>query len=101
MLRMIGNFALFCSGADRALLDRPECETERTKYKMIGGFIFLTAVFAGLAGGYALYTGFHSAWLAAATGSLWGLFIFNLDRYIISTLRKKEAAPDLPILSRW
>ncbi|HYP26105.1 MAG TPA: DUF4407 domain-containing protein, partial [Blastocatellia bacterium] len=96
----IGSFALFCSGANRQILDRQECETERAKFKMIGGFIFLTAVFAGLSGGYALYTGFKSEWLAAAVGMLWALFVFNLDRYIISTLRKKDVDPDLPFLNR-
>ncbi len=100
MINALANFDLICSGADREILKKQECETDRAKYRMIGRFIFLTAVFATLSGGYALYTGFNSFWLAAAIGILWGLFIFNLDRYIISTLRKKDIAPDLPIQNK-
>jgi hypothetical protein len=100
MKEIIGNFVLFCSGANRQILDEQECETDRAKYKMIGGFILLTAVFATLSCGYALYTGFKSVWLAAAIGMLWGLFIFNLDRYIISTMRKKEIDPDMPVFNK-
>ena len=42
-----------------------------------------------LAGSYALYTVFDNAWIAAALGLFWGLMIFNLDRYIVSSMRKE------------
>ncbi len=96
----IGKFALFCSGADLKILDDPQCEHERTKYKMIGMFVFLTAAFATLSGGYALHTGFKSVWLAAPIGALWGIFIFNLDRFIISTFRKPRIDPEMSLLPR-
>lgn len=100
MFDTIGNFALICSGSNLQILKKKECDTDRTKYKMIGVFIFLTAVFATLSSGYALYVGFKSVWLAALVGLLWGTFIFNLDRFIISTIRKKEIDPDLSLLEK-
>lgn len=101
-------FALACSGANKKILE-DDCITEQSKhamigeqskYAMIGMFIFLTSAFATLSSGYALYLGFKSAWLAAAIGVLWGLFIFNIDRFIISTIRKKQIDPDLPLIKK-
>lgn len=80
-------FLIFCSGADSAIL--AECPTEETKYAGIGGTIVFTAVFAGLSGGYALYTVFRSLWLTLPFSLLWALMIFNLDRVIISGMRKQ------------
>src|SRR3546814_20374433 len=49
-------------------------------------------MFAALAGGYALYFVFSgsagAALLAVLFGLLWGLAIFNLDRYIVSSISK-------------
>lgn len=80
-------FFLSCAGADRALLEH--APSERNKYAGIGATIFFTGLFAALAGGYALYTVFDSYLLAAVFGILWGLMIFNLDRYIVSSMRKR------------
>ncbi|MFL6212787.1 MAG: DUF4407 domain-containing protein [Blastocatellia bacterium] len=91
-------YALVCSGADLKTLDT--CASEKTKYVMIGIFICLTAVFAALSGGYALYIGFNSAWLAVPIGLLWGAFIFTIDRFIISTIRKRLIDSDLPLWSK-
>jgi hypothetical protein len=91
-------FALICSGANLTVLK--ECASEQSKYAMIGMFVFLTAVFASFSGGYALHKGFKSAWLAAAIGLLWGGFIFNVDRFIVSTLRKKHIDSELPLLEK-
>lgn len=95
-----GKFALACSGANQKILDREDCAGDKSKYAMIGMFIFLTAVFATLSAGYALYLGFKSIWVSALTGVLWGIFIFNLDRFVISTIRRKEIDSDLPLLTK-
>lgn len=82
-------FFIFCSGADTDLLK--ECSKgEKTKYFGIGATVFFTAVMAAIAGSFALFTVFDSSYVAVAFGLVWGLLIFNLDRYIVSTLRKKE-----------
>lgn len=48
-----------------------------------------TGIFAALAGGYALYTVFDSTFPAVVFGLLWGAMIFNLDRYIVSSMKKE------------
>jgi hypothetical protein len=39
-----------------------------------------------------LFTVFDNVWVAIAFGIFWGFMIFNLDRYIISTMRKEHSA---------
>src|SRR3954447_20888879 len=85
---MIKEFFLFCSGANRSVLS--ECPSEETKYAGIGATVFFTALLAGLSGGYALYTVFLSPSLAIPFGVLWALMIFNLDRVIVSGMRKQR-----------
>jgi hypothetical protein len=103
MVEDFSEFAMTCSGANLKIL-KEQCASEQPKYAMIGIFIFLTAIFASLSGGYALYKGFKSPLLAGLIGLLWGAFIFNVDRFIVSTIRKKQIVSDLPLrekLSYW
>jgi hypothetical protein len=86
-MNKITSFFLICSGADTELLKK--CPTETSKYVGMGATIFFTGVFAALAAGYALYTVFDNFWIASFFGLLWGLMIFNLDRYIVSSMRKE------------
>ncbi|MFC3878860.1 DUF4407 domain-containing protein [Algoriphagus namhaensis] len=85
-------FFWFCSGANFAILKRTP--TESNKYVGIGATVFFTGVLAALAAGYALFTIFQSLLPAVIFGLLWGLVIFNLDRFIVSSMRKKEKAWD-------
>lgn len=75
-----------CSGANKEILSN--CPSESSKYVGIGATIFFTGIFAALAGGYALYTVFDSYIASVFFGVLWGLMIFNLDRFIVSSMRK-------------
>ncbi|RAV98752.1 DUF4407 domain-containing protein [Pseudochryseolinea flava] len=86
-MNRITSFFWICSGADRNLLQK--CPTESSKYAGIGATIFFTGLFAAIAAGYALFTVFDHLGLATAFGLLWGLMIFNLDRYIVSSMRKE------------
>lgn len=81
------NFFIFCAAANKALLLRCPA-SEHHKYASIGATIFFTGVLAALSGGYALYTVFNSVPVAIALGLFWGTLIFNLDRFIVSTLKK-------------
>lgn len=86
---MLKKFFWICSGADTDILnDCPKSEQE--KYAGIGATVFFTAVMAFLAGSYALFTVFDNVWISLSFGLVWGLLIFNLDRYIVSTIKKRE-----------
>ena len=86
---MLKQFFILCSGADRDLLEGCS-EGEQTKYVGIGATVFFTAVMAFLASAYALFTVFDSIYPAIAFGFVWSLLIFNLDRFIVSTIKKRD-----------
>ncbi|MEE9374121.1 MAG: DUF4407 domain-containing protein [Saprospiraceae bacterium] len=86
-MKSLKEFFIFCSGANALILNRTP--TEVNKYVGIGATIFFTGIFAAIAAGYALYTVFDSVWLVLPIALLWGFMIFNLDRFIVSTMKKK------------
>ncbi len=86
---MLQRFFIFCSGADTDILE--QCSPgEQTKYAGIGATVFFTAVMAFIASSYALYTVFDNYISAVFFGFIWGLLIFNLDRFIVSTIKKRD-----------
>lgn len=87
---MLQRFFILCSGADRDLLSTCS-EGEQTKYVGIGATVFFTAIMAFLASAYALFTVFDNVYYAVAFGIVWALLIFNLDRFIVSTIRKRNS----------
>jgi hypothetical protein len=86
----LSRFFWFCSGANFSILKRTP--TESNKYIGIGATVFFTGVLAAIAAGYALFTVFENIWPALFFGLLWGMMIFNLDRFIVSSMRKKDNA---------
>ena len=90
---MLKQFFILCSGADRKLLESCS-EGEQTKYVGIGATVFFTAVMAFLASAYALFTVFDSIYPALIFGFVWSLLIFNLDRFIVSTIKKRDRLMD-------
>lgn len=86
---MLKQFFITCSGADATIIY--SCSNgEQNKYAGIGATVFFTALLAWIASSYALYTVFDNVYTAAFFGLIWGLLIFNLDRFIVSTIRKRE-----------
>lgn len=85
-MKTVEQFFLYCSGVDFTMLEK--CPSDRNKYVGIGATIFFTGVFAFLSSGYALYTVFDNYWAATAFGLVWGLMIFNLDRYIVMSMKR-------------
>ncbi len=84
------NFLWWCAGGVPELLQ--PYPTEKAKYEGIGGAVLATGVLAFFSGFFAIYStlasGPYSAAIAATFAILWALAIFNLDRYIVSSLKK-------------
>ena len=91
---IINEFLWLCAGVNRRILR--QCPTDYAKYAGIGGTIFFTALMASLSGGYALYkvfadetngeTDMTAVIFASIFGIIWGLMIFNLDRFMVNTM---------------
>ena len=84
---MLKQFFIICSGSDTDILEHCS-KGEQNKYVGIGATVFFTALMAFIAASYALYTVFDNLYAAIFFGFVWGLLIFNLDRYIVSTIKK-------------
>jgi hypothetical protein len=83
----LSEFLLQCSGVDREILR--ECPTDENKYIGIGGTVLFTGILAFFSSAYAIYTVFDSYFMAVLFGTIWGLMIFNLDRYIVSSMKSR------------
>ncbi len=86
---MLKRFFILCSGADADILE-DSSTGEQNKYVGIGATVFFTAIMAFIAASYALYTVFDNYFTSILFGLIWGLLIFNLDRFIVSTIKKKD-----------
>lgn len=91
-------------GADRYILERGTY-SDQIKYFCLGGIVIATGVLAGVAGGYAIYTIFEprgqfalndddingqTLFMAIIFGIIWGLIIFNIDRFIVTSTGKGD-----------
>lgn len=98
-----------CAGGDRYLLERATY-SDQIKYMCLGGIVFATGAMAGLAGGYAFYTIFEergsaidnpidvtAICMAIAFGLIWGLIIFNIDRFIVTSTGKGDGTEAITI----
>ena len=77
---------MICSGGNIHILQKTP--SEWNKFSGIGGIVLFTAIFATLSAAYAMFTVFDNVWISIGFGILWGLMIFNLDRYIVSSIKK-------------
>jgi hypothetical protein len=90
-----------CSGAHIPTLEK--CPTQAGKYASVGITIIFTGIFAAFSGGYAFYKVFNKEVVnslgetentffygAILMGLLWGFMIFNLDRFIVMSMRKQN-----------
>ena len=91
----VTRFLWWCGGTSKDIL-RDSTFSEKAKYVSMGGVVVTTGVLACASGGYAMYTVFESNNSAAVIGLLfglvWGLIIFNLDRYILTSMKKERGS---------
>lgn len=87
----LNEFLWSCAGVDKPLLRMSS--QDHAKKAGMGGTILFTALMAMISGGYAIYTVFQEsdmsdiAWaIAIFFGIFWGGLIFNLDRYMVSSM---------------
>ena len=80
------HFLWWCAGAYQDLLK--DCPSEQTKYAGLGGVLLATFVLAALSSGYAIYSVFNDPFWAIGFALIWGLIIFNFDRFLVATMRK-------------
>lgn len=96
-------FLWWCAGADKQILQMSPM-SDRVKFAGIGGLVLCTGLLAFCSGGYAFYTIFSPkgggidpeiTHMPTAIGSIiggliWGLVVFNMDRFIISSTSKGD-----------
>jgi hypothetical protein len=84
-----------CGGADAQILQYAPY-SDHIKNAGIGGVVLATTVMATIAMGFAMHTifgendknGHHGIWaITIPVALIWGLIIFNLDRFIVSTVK--------------
>ena len=100
----ITRFLWWCAGADSYFLMKSPMQ-DRVKYAGIGGIVLCTGALAVVSGGFAFYTAFgpkayamdqqEPATMGFLLGTVlfgiaWGLIIFNLDRFIVSSTGKGD-----------
>jgi hypothetical protein len=115
LMRLFWNAA----GADRYILERTTYG-DKVKYLCLGGIIIATGLMAALAGGYAFYTIFEprgnalnsfqtakdiagaydaihmpTLFKACIFGIFWGLIIFNIDRFIVTSTGKGDGTENI------
>jgi len=90
------------AGADQYLLER-STYSDQIKYFCLGGIVVATGVMAAMAGGYAMYMIFEpkgpamdnevhlpTVLIATIFGIIWGLIIYNIDRFIVTSTGKGD-----------
>jgi len=79
-------FLWWCAGTHQDLLK--QFPSEHAKYSGLGGVLLATFVLASISAGYAVYTVFGNWLWTLGFALVWGLIIFNFDRFLVSTMRK-------------
>ena len=88
-LNAVTRFFCKSSGAYLPILEK--CPSQVTKYFGMGVILWITAIMACFSGGYFITTVFSSgetenSWLGVGFALFWGLAIFFLDRYMVTSI---------------
>ena len=102
-------FLWWSAGADPYFMSKAPMQ-DRVKYAGIGGIVFCTGLLAAVSGGYAFHTIFgpkgdaNDYSLTTSIGIkiatvifmiVWGMIIFNLDRFIVSSTGKGDGTDSI------
>jgi hypothetical protein len=88
-INIINRFLFFCAGVQRDLI--VQCPTtEYLKYASIGASVFFTTVLALVSSFFAFSLVFEEFSIRILFSVLWMGIIFNLDRFLVSGIRKGE-----------
>jgi hypothetical protein len=79
-------FLWWCAGTQQQLLKK--FPSEHSKYTGLGGVLLATFVLAALSSGYAIHSIFGNWLWTISFAIIWGLIIFNFDRFLVATMRK-------------
>ncbi|MDW3208956.1 MAG: DUF4407 domain-containing protein [Reichenbachiella sp.] len=91
-MNKLERFFCYCSGASLTLLNR--CPSEKSKYVGMGATVFFTGLLAAISSAYAMYFVFDQIVWPIVFGLVWGLMIFNLDRFIVLSMRKSHESKE-------
>ncbi|WP_420582661.1 DUF4407 domain-containing protein [Reichenbachiella sp.] len=87
-MNKLEQFFCYCSGASFSILNR--CTSEKSKFVGVGATVFFTGLLAAISSAYAMYFVFDQLIWPLVFGLVWGLMIFNLDRFIVLSMRKSH-----------
>ncbi|WP_422360435.1 DUF4407 domain-containing protein [Reichenbachiella sp.] len=87
-MNKLEQFFCYCSGVSLTLLKR--CPSEKSKFVGMGATVFFTGLLAAISSAYAMYFVFDLLIWPIVFGLVWGLMIFNLDRFIVLSMRKSH-----------
>lgn len=86
----VKKFLWYCAGADEDIL-KYSSYADHVKYVGLGGVVLATGVMAALSMGFAIHIVFDGNWMATIpVAIIWGLIVFNLDRFIVSSTGKGD-----------
>jgi hypothetical protein len=84
----VQKFLWWLAGAVIRLL--AQCPTDHRRYSAIGVAMVLVPSMAGFSAGYAVYETFYSLPVGVVAGCLWFLLVFNVDRLLLISIRKRK-----------
>ena len=85
----MSRFLHFAAGVSKDIMS--ECpESEKIKYVGIGASVYFTTLMAGLSAYFAFQLIFKQGFVSILLSLLWASLIFNLDRFLVSSFRKRE-----------
>ena len=84
----MSKFFHFAAGVSKDIME--ECpESEKIKYAGIGASVYFTTLMAGLSAYFAFFLIFEQVFSSIFLSLMWAALIFNLDRFLVSSFRKK------------